>query len=294
MNARVFLLILVTGSFMAVWNSDQEAMQAALAKRQKQNEAELPAIADIDLQKTSAQLFSHDDAEWQAWIGAIHPIEVSGQDVLHAEDVAAIELEHGAVQTLNPVLTSIEDTLQHEDTLIGQVPREDRRTDENSGADVALRDPSVAEDPQNHNPVSDEGAPAVVNIEEHQSAEGESAVEVTVGTDSSDAHSPATPVASPAEGRTIPLPENLASGTWQIVHASGRSIRITIERATEKDAERQIPTERTDEELEEHFCIRTSATGERWCFIRSYETASPTRHVATEFFSPGQTMNERQ
>ncbi len=33
MNARVFLLVLMTGLFMALWNGDQAAMEAALARR---------------------------------------------------------------------------------------------------------------------------------------------------------------------------------------------------------------------------------------------------------------------
>ncbi len=33
MNARVFLLALVTGLFMAAWNGDQAAMEAAVARR---------------------------------------------------------------------------------------------------------------------------------------------------------------------------------------------------------------------------------------------------------------------
>ena len=35
MNARVFLLILVTSVFMAVWDSDQKAMNAALARKSR-------------------------------------------------------------------------------------------------------------------------------------------------------------------------------------------------------------------------------------------------------------------
>lgn len=34
MNGRVLLLVMVTGLFMAAWDSDQAAMQAALAKRE--------------------------------------------------------------------------------------------------------------------------------------------------------------------------------------------------------------------------------------------------------------------
>ncbi|GAB5444242.1 MAG: hypothetical protein Fues2KO_45910 [Fuerstiella sp.] len=34
MNGRVLLLVMVTGLFMAAWDGDQEAMQAALARRE--------------------------------------------------------------------------------------------------------------------------------------------------------------------------------------------------------------------------------------------------------------------
>jgi hypothetical protein len=33
MNARLFLLVLVTGLFMTAWDGDQDAMQAAIARR---------------------------------------------------------------------------------------------------------------------------------------------------------------------------------------------------------------------------------------------------------------------
>lgn len=39
MNARVFLLVLISALFMGAWNGDQKAMQAAIARREARREA---------------------------------------------------------------------------------------------------------------------------------------------------------------------------------------------------------------------------------------------------------------
>lgn len=43
MNARVFLLVLMTGLFMALWNGDQAAIEAALARRAQAQALQLAA-----------------------------------------------------------------------------------------------------------------------------------------------------------------------------------------------------------------------------------------------------------
>lgn len=48
MNGRVLLLVMVTGLFMAAWDGDQEAMQAALARREA---AQQTQIADVPQQE---------------------------------------------------------------------------------------------------------------------------------------------------------------------------------------------------------------------------------------------------
>lgn len=320
MNARVFLLILVTGSFMAIWNSDHEAMQAALAKRQKYSQSEVALhAADEDLQKTSAELFTHDEAEWQAYLESAQAVEVDAQDLQHAGEVEVIELHpepveqqvitalpvfepqiqvvapedfridltvdepsftaapssefelrHLAVHMVSPVLASIEDALdEHED--------------------VAVADDQAAET-HDETTVAAEDKPSTVEGSEEGNADA-----VAAAAEESNSVTPVLPV----EGPTIPLPANLANGTWQVVDAAGRSFKITIDRtplknADVKDGDAKEADETVVAELEEHFCIRTSTDGERWCFIRSYETASPAKRVATEFFSPGQTTPGRQ
>jgi hypothetical protein len=53
----------------------------------------------------------------------------------------------------------------------------------------------------------------------------------------------------------IPLPANLAAGTWTGLSDDGRRTVITVH-------ESPISPEK-------HFCIIHSATGRRWCFVRS-------------------------
>ena len=44
MNARVLLLVLITGLFMAAWDGDQDAMHAAIARRTQQRAAAVAAV----------------------------------------------------------------------------------------------------------------------------------------------------------------------------------------------------------------------------------------------------------
>ena len=84
----------------------------------------------------------------------------------------------------------------------------------------------------------------------------------------------------------IPLPRNLASGTWQVIHSSGEFFKITIDRGRNTGVSGR---ENGEELLETSFCITTTPDGVRWCFIRSFiDSPAPVRRVTTEFFSPGQ------
>jgi len=51
MNARVLLLMLITGLFMAAWDGDQAAMQTALAKRDQQRQQQVAATSIVRLPK---------------------------------------------------------------------------------------------------------------------------------------------------------------------------------------------------------------------------------------------------
>ncbi len=84
----------------------------------------------------------------------------------------------------------------------------------------------------------------------------------------------------------IPLPRNLASGTWQVIHSSVKFFRITVDRGANSTGKY---SDGDEDVLETSFCITTSPDGVRWCFIRSFvDSPAPVRRVTTEFFSPGQ------
>lgn len=84
----------------------------------------------------------------------------------------------------------------------------------------------------------------------------------------------------------IPLPRNLASGTWQVIHSSGEFFRITIDRGGDSSGKY---SDGDEDVLETSFCITTTPDGVRWCFIRSFvDSPAPVRRATTEFFSPGQ------
>lgn len=84
----------------------------------------------------------------------------------------------------------------------------------------------------------------------------------------------------------IPLPRNLASGTWQVIHSSGEFFRITVDRGSRSS---EMHGNDDEDVLETSFCITTTPDGVRWCFIRSFvDSPVPVRRVTTEFFSPGQ------
>jgi hypothetical protein len=61
----------------------------------------------------------------------------------------------------------------------------------------------------------------------------------------------------PAAGTVIPLPANLAAGTWTAVSDNGQRTVITVHQAPAAG------------QTEEHFCIVNGEQGRRWCFVRS-------------------------
>lgn len=70
MNGRVLLLVLVTGLFMAAWDGDQAAMQAAMARRNQTTDTPVAAVPTDDSR-------SHD--------------EVKALPINHKEEVDAID-----------------------------------------------------------------------------------------------------------------------------------------------------------------------------------------------------------
>jgi hypothetical protein len=77
---------------------------------------------------------------------------------------------------------------------------------------------------------------------------------------------PAAEVKADPISPVIPLPRNLADGTWQAISESGAVYSITIDRAAAPGPAADI----ADVSFEESFAIFTPANGDRWCFVRSH------------------------
>ena len=60
MNARVLLLVLITGLFMAAWDGDQAAMHVAIAKRAQQRATAVAVVQPtVDAEPAEVTVFSH-------------------------------------------------------------------------------------------------------------------------------------------------------------------------------------------------------------------------------------------
>lgn len=102
MNARLLLLVLVTGLFMAAWDGDQAAMEAAIARRDQR-------IADARL----ALLKDKEENAATAWL------PVTDEDV-------ASELKHSLTVAANTKANSVdmpvEPVSQHKEVASIEVP----------------------------------------------------------------------------------------------------------------------------------------------------------------------------
>lgn len=94
----------------------------------------------------------------------------------------------------------------------------------------------------------------------------------------------------------LPVPRDLASGTWQLISQDGEMIEITITRSEQTASEQPVRNK---------YAVGVNAQGKRWAFIRVEksavadssksepqkpdavpEPARPVQKAATEFFSP--------
>ena len=350
MNARVFLLVLVSAVFMSVWTADQNAMTKAIARQNGQKHplvestAAPPQIhleAPVSLQNPSVITVAQEECITPAAEEAVDHEEITP---VVAEESVSIETQTALVFVASiPILASVEDhvpiprapsdsvpthsvpsgsvpvaTNEHAVTTVpdGQanehleaheVPAE---SDHNEPAldDAKLTEPAetsedehrsehaeTTADDDSHSPASVEKARATsasdekhsvatAPLENHEQAtEDEQKSDETVAPEK-EAIVSVIPVA--AFAACIPLPKNLASGTWQVMTQSGEFYRITIERSSSNTSHEE---EVSEEKLEEDFCITTTPEGVRWCFIRSFvDKPAPSRRASTEFFSPMQ------
>ena len=204
---------------------------------------------------------------------------VTAADVAR-EEIAVEVVETGAVVTAEVALTVAEDS--------GEETGADHSGDDAIQNKQSVIEATEAELPEPADPVAVESETSETNEDEKlledrllQSGEYDMldvhAEDVTPGNVEPAVDGGAT---------CIPLPRNLASGTWQVIHSSGEFFRLTVDRGANSAGKY---SDRDEDVLETSFCITTTPDGVRWCFIRSFvDSPAPVRRVTTEFFSPGQ------
>ncbi|MEQ9406752.1 MAG: hypothetical protein RIK87_03460 [Fuerstiella sp.] len=104
MNARVFLLILVTGLFMAAWNGDQAAMHAALAKQASPQATQVAASRPVaghantePSHRLTAMLPASDNENTEA-VPATRPHQIQLPDGISAGTYQAVSQSGASVR----------------------------------------------------------------------------------------------------------------------------------------------------------------------------------------------------
>ncbi len=285
MNARVFLLMLFTFAFMGVWDADRPAVKLAKASK-----PDVPVAASqpepVDHEPVQSapvhhehrvQLESHDDSAAVASTAVAQetlPLDVQTVLLLVAsvpwESSVEVEVpkpaESGVEQTRSGVFERATDVVADliTDMVNAQaMPVEVTFADEASEVEVTVVEETMA-------PVE-----AV-----HESEELPVAAETSATSES-------VTLSQEAAEAFIPLPKNLAAGTWQVMTESGEFYRVTIDKSRADSAAME---DRAAVLEEESFSAITTDAGVRWCFIRAF--ASPqlpttSRQASTEFFGPG-------
>ncbi len=322
MNARVFLLVLVCSVFMSVWNSDQQAMNAALAKKYRtqkplavatapQHHARDEAIQtplmhfdsagsiNVSTESDITAIVAAETTTVVLFFGQTVPtimlpvpfsVEV-GNQTLMSHSIPSQEIAESAMSISNVadevVVTELVDD-QTESSVAWESPEAlDLLSDEVTAETLSSTNAADAADAS-----VDSFAPSAEELAivvESPQLIPTPAIETPVSNDQASSLTPQTSFAAalPLEstGPIIPLPKNLASGTWTVMNQSGDAFKVTIERTSSAIAASQ-------ETFEPNFCLRTTPDGDRWCFIRSFadhSSPNPTtapRQATTEFFSP--------
>lgn len=290
MNARVFLLMLFTFAFMGVWDADRPAVKLAKAAKpdvpvaasQPEPVHHEPVQSEPVHHEHQVQLESHDDSAAVASTAVAStavaqetlPLDVQTVLLLVAsvpwESSVEVEVpkpaESGVEQTRSGVFERATDVVADliTDMVNAQaMPVEVTFADEASEVEVTVVEEALA-------PVE-----AV-----HESEELPVAAETSATSES-------IILSQEAAEAFIPLPKNLAAGTWQVMTESGEFYRVTIDKSRADSAAME---DRAAVLEEESFSAITTDAGVRWCFIRAF--ASPqlpvtSRQASTEFFGPG-------
>jgi hypothetical protein len=285
MNARVFLLMLFTFAFMGVWDADRPAVKLAKA-----------AKPDVPVAASQPEPVHHEPVQSEP-VHHEHQVQLESHDDSAAVASAAVAQETLPldVQTVLLLVASV----PWESSVEVEVPKPAESVVEQTRSGVFERATDVVTDlitdmvNAQAMPVevtfADEASEVEVTVVEETMAPVEAvhkSEELPVAAETS-ATSESVTLSQEAAEAFIPLPKNLAAGTWQVMTESGEFYRVTIDKSRADSAAME---DRAAVVEEESFSAITTDAGVRWCFIRAF--ASPqlpgtSRQASTEFFGPG-------
>ena len=285
MNARVFLLMLFTFAFMGVWDADRPAVKLAKA-----------AKPDVPVAASQPEPVDHEPVQSEP-VHHEHQVQLESHDDSAAVASAAVAQETLPldVQTVLLLVASV----PWESSVEVEVPKPAESVVEQTRSGVFERATDVVTDLIT-DMVNAQAMPVEVTFADEASEVEVTVVEETMAPVEAVHESEELPVAAETSATSesitlsqeaaeafIPLPKNLAAGTWQVMTESGEFYRVTIDKSRADSAAME---DRAAVLEEESFSAITTDAGVRWCFIRAF--ASPqlpgtSRQASTEFFGPG-------
>jgi hypothetical protein len=285
MNARVFLLMLFTFAFMGVWDADRPAVKLAKA-----------AKPDVPVAASQPEPVHHEPVQSEP-VHHEHQVQLESHDDSAAVASAAVAQETLPldVQTVLLLVASV----PWESSVEVEVPKPAESVVEQTRSGVFERATDVVTDLIT-DMVNAQAMPVEVTFADEASEVEVTVVEETMAPVEAVHESEELPVAAETSATSesitlsqeaaeafIPLPKNLAAGTWQVMTESGEFYRVTIDKSRADSAAME---DRAAVLEEESFSAITTDAGVRWCFIRAF--ASPqlpgtSRQASTEFFGPG-------
>lgn len=249
-----------------------------------------PHVADANHQ-ASAVVAGMPTDEVGPELPSDYPADAAGGDVANFVNAVAEPDDHKVYETKGDVIDVVEPEV--DSPLAEYEPADqDQEADSISESDeefaaVQIDDSVVDGDPSAIETPEVDAYPLTVMLDDEsgsQVSERSSQTDTTTNSTIAPAGSVVLQVSTPDS--CIPLPKNLASGTWQVMSPSGESFNIRIDRSAVETPYGDFPRA---EPLENSFCISETPVGVRWCFVRSFAESRPVRGpVLTEFFAPSQ------
>ncbi len=300
MNARVFVLALVTGVFMAAWNADERARIVTVSGSQHARSPQSNSAAEatqrfakVESEREDALQFTNgesaataveaDAAELDATLVATSHNQVDAR----TSEIASCRIASkpgmrfgtGSPTESIPMLTSLDEII-----VSGTPVEASESITSGESAAVAEVNPAIL---QINQFLSSLDRLLTGWVPETPEPDAESLPEDNERASAATADPDDVPMPKDSDPSIIPVPYDLPAGKWHVIRQSGETFLITIERIS-------CGPESTD-----RFCVRTAPDGDRWCFVRTttepappIATKKPPERVSTDFWSAEHGRNE--